>query len=75
VTQHGLDLRHARSVELADQGQRLPLAMRASRAADAMNVVFSMHGNVEVHDEVDVVDVDRAQRRRGEHVEHAIAVQ
>jgi hypothetical protein len=73
VTQHVLDLARAAHVQLGYERQRFSGSMGASGATDAVNVLLGMHGDVEVDDQVDIVNVQpsRGDVRGDEHVEDA----
>ena len=67
-----------------NEGERLPFPARATRAADAMRVIFGVVRQIEIEDDLQVIDVETARRdiRRHEELElplpeflhHAIAL-
>ena len=62
-----LNLTEARLVVTADEGNGCALAAGTGCAADAVDVVLAVVGDVEVEDKLDVVDVDAARHDVGSH--------
>lgn len=56
-----------------DERERFARGLRASRPADAVNVVIGHHGHVEVHDMAEVLDVDAARDDVRRHEYRALA--